>query len=850
MKQILHTLGLSISMLLATWQLGAQEHQICGTDTVILHVGNYRYGSIQWQKSHDAYVWHNIDGNNDLICRIVPDGRMFYRAILTVPGCTPVYSEVTLLEMPINNLPGREDFILGRMGEFLPKEIIVIYRSYFETLRCAPDYESCLDSIGVAVENLRARIMERYAPGVFDSIAENALARYHAMAKGIDEYCIGLGYAKGIQVVSSSTGQIPSSIAASLQSAGGGGVKIIYDFTNLDRQIYHYSYCSKGIPFGSGFVSAASASTGFTGLGGILWNIRPHGPASGENKFSGAGLASKESATLGNYVLQPFGVDESLVLNFSTEAISEMEGWVNCIPCPPMIQEDLEGVNEVTFQSSVSLNAQIAIGLGNVGVNDDKIGVRYTGVPLTYRKFSSNKKLAALEMAEEMVSPAGAGLAGLLTISSDFDIAGVAVAILESTKDYAQCPPAGLASLYTKAVTNISKTNASCGGFVEKNGGTFVGARGIVWKTSPNPTVSSFHGKTLDGQGNGEFVSSLTGLSAYTTYFVRSYATNGMGTTYGQQVSFTTLPEPPTLVTSQVSGVTPYDATCGGTITAQGSLPITQRGICRGTSPDPDITGYHTLNGSGTGSFTSTLAGLDSTTTYYIRAYATNSMGTVYGNQVIFTTYGTVNAVPCPGMPTLIDYNGNVYNTVQIGNQCWMKDNLRAQRYRNGTAIPLETTNAWAYKTTPAYCWYQNDSANHAIPYGALYNWFCTIDTNGLCPTGWHVPTHSEWTLLANTLGGFSVAGAELKAPGWMYWQNPNFAATNSSGFTAVGSGYRTSGSPPSFWSILEWAYFWTNTSYNTLGSWGPGLSYSTGALSNSIANKKTGYSVRCIRDY
>ncbi len=194
----------------------------------------------------------------------------------------------------------------------------------------------------------------------------------------------------------------------------------------------------------------------------------------------------------------------------------------------------------------------------------------------------------------------------------------------------------GLPTVTTASVTNITVTSALCGGNVSD--GDNVTARGVCWGTGHNPTVSGSH--TTDGSGTGSFTSSITGLSANTTYYVRAYATNSQGTAYGAERSFTTeeTVSLATVTTSTVSNITTNTATCGGNVSDDGNATVTARGVCWGTGHNPTVSGSHTTDGSGTGSFTSSITGLTPNTTYYVRAYATNSQGTAYGAERSFTT--------------------------------------------------------------------------------------------------------------------------------------------------------------------------------------------------------------------
>ena len=192
----------------------------------------------------------------------------------------------------------------------------------------------------------------------------------------------------------------------------------------------------------------------------------------------------------------------------------------------------------------------------------------------------------------------------------------------------------------TAPLGSITTTTVLTGGNVSSDGGVVVTNRGVVWSTSPTPTIS-LSTKTSDGSGTGSFTSSLSGLTPSTTYYVRAYATNSAGTGYGNEITFTTSTPVvlPTLSTVSASSITTTSATSGGNISSDGGASITARGVVWSTSPTPTISlSTKTSDGSGTGSFTSSLSGLTPSTTYYVRAYATNSAGTGYGNEITFTT--------------------------------------------------------------------------------------------------------------------------------------------------------------------------------------------------------------------
>lgn len=190
-------------------------------------------------------------------------------------------------------------------------------------------------------------------------------------------------------------------------------------------------------------------------------------------------------------------------------------------------------------------------------------------------------------------------------------------------------------TLTTTSVSSITTTTAASGGNITSDGGDAVTARGVCWSTSPSPTTAN--SKTTNGSGTGSFSSSLTGLTPGATYYVRAYATNNFGTSYGNELSFSSLAATPTLTTTVVSLGRMTTALSGGNITSDGGASVTARGVCWNTSSSPTISNSKTTDGPGTGSFASTITGLTPGTLYYVRAYATNSAGTSYGSNQSFT---------------------------------------------------------------------------------------------------------------------------------------------------------------------------------------------------------------------
>jgi hypothetical protein len=207
---------------------------------------------------------------------------------------------------------------------------------------------------------------------------------------------------------------------------------------------------------------------------------------------------------------------------------------------------------------------------------------------------------------------------------------------------------ATLPILSTNSATSITQTTALSGGNITSDGGAGITQRGVCWSMTTNPTI--INSKTNDGTGVGAFSSNISGLNPNTTYYVRAYATNSVGTSYGSQIILTTIANLPTLTTSTVTTITQTTSNCGGNISSNGGASVTQRGVCWNTSPTPTILNNKTNDGTGSGSFTSAMTGLTPSTTYYTRAYATNSAGTGYGNEINFTTLAL--GVPILSLPS------------------------------------------------------------------------------------------------------------------------------------------------------------------------------------------------------
>ena len=438
-------------------------------------------------------------------------------------------------------------------------------------------------------------------------------------------------------------------------------------------------------------------------------------------------------------------------------------------------------------------------------------------------------------------------------------------------------------SVNTSPVNDITATTVVCGGTVNSAGNAEVTMRGVCWNTLPAPTLNGSH--TVDGTGAGVFTSNITGLTPGTTYYVRAYATNSVGTVYGDDIIFTTVDTTPTVTTKAVSILSETTALSGGNITFDGGAAVTVCGICWDTLPNPTVSGIHTTDSASMGIFTSSMMNLTPATTYYVRAYATNSVGTTYGQEISFRTYSS-----CPGAATVTDHEGNVYNTVQIGNQCWTRENMRCMTSPSTGTMILEFP-AGYYSYTGKKAYYVNgDSANTAT-YGLLYNWAAAIDTfntaygetstiswdglsvtfsghrRGICPAGWHVPSNAEWTQLTTYVynNGYQCSGcsgsnnvamvnciakALASQTGWVNSSN-TFAVgndpstNNATGFSALPAGFYSGN-----YTFGTNTHFWSATQRDLARSCIRFLSRNDDYVSSTTAALKFyGYSVRCVRD-
>ena len=308
----------------------------------------------------------------------------------------------------------------------------------------------------------------------------------------------------------------------------------------------------------------------------------------------------------------------------------------------------------------------------------------------------------------------------------------------------------------------------------------------------------------------------------------------------------------PFVTTAQVTNISALSAISGGNVTSDGGSVVTARGICWNTTGDPTISDTHTTDGNGIGNFSSTLTGLEANTTYYVRAYATNAVGISYGATLVFTTAGQ----PCPNATTLADYDGNQYNTVQIGQQCWMKENLRTTHYADGSTVVFK---------------YPNNTAATATVYGLLYNWDAVMNgalsssanpsyVQGICPTGWHLPSRGEFEQLTSYVSSITTCRCDNNASyiakslaSTNGWETHSYSCyvgnsqngNNATGFSAMPAGYFTDGYN-SFGYVVE---FWSATAESDSYKFRMKMQYDWQEVSISATPSAYYISVRCVKD-
>jgi uncharacterized protein (TIGR02145 family) len=329
----------------------------------------------------------------------------------------------------------------------------------------------------------------------------------------------------------------------------------------------------------------------------------------------------------------------------------------------------------------------------------------------------------------------------------------------------------------------------------------------------------------------------LSGLTPGTTYHFRIKAINELGSTYSNDMTFTTLGHVPTVGSLSVTEEK-YSAKISGIVNPNylSTNVIFEWGITT-TYGNTSVPAQNTLTGSTSQSVDVEISGLTSGATYHFRIKATNELGTTVSDDKSLITLAPIT-----------DIDGNVYDVVRIGTQVWITGNLNVTKYSNGDPIPnVIDSLTWNHLTEGAYCDYDNTPVN-STTYGKLYNWYTVSNSRNLCPLGWHVPKVTEWSTMLEFLGWNNTTGGKLKEPGFTHWNYPNTGATNEAGFVALPGGMRY---PQGFLQMFETGYWWSAPTDIIQGS-EIGLFYNRSdfnLLGMSKGNEVVGLSVRCVKD-
>jgi uncharacterized protein (TIGR02145 family) len=365
--------------------------------------------------------------------------------------------------------------------------------------------------------------------------------------------------------------------------------------------------------------------------------------------------------------------------------------------------------------------------------------------------------------------------------------------------------------LITFEPEDVFSIMAKTGGKIISDGELTITERGVCWDIEPLPTPDINKAKATGGATS--FSLTVQDFLPNTAYYLRAYAINNAGIGYGNEIQFTTPPpEPdPIVLTGPAENIFQWTAEAQVAINSSNSMPVYERGICWSTSPEPTINNHVRVSMHSSDTFSIHFGNLIQNTTYYLRAYARTINQAFYGNQQTFTTMPL--GISCPGQETVTDIDGNVYHTVMVGTLCWMKENLKTTRFRNGESIPMSANSL----PTPAMTWYDQNIEWKDL-YGGLYNRHAATSDQGICPEGWRLPSKQEVSNLRSDLLRLAhnqsisryptVIMSERTEPDphprWNQGDYPGNDLTSLSvlpgGYRADWGGFRYMGSNASFW--------------------------------------------------
>ena len=582
-------------------------------------------------------------------------------------------------------------------------------------------------------------------------------------------------------------------IRAYATNAKGTGYGEVREFTTLDGDSDIYTGPISGITVCSAVCDGSKVTDG-GGLDvmdkGLCWAKHPN-PTTDDMKVSkGSGLGEFTVEMTGLEVGERYYVRAYSVNTKETKYGNEREFTT------------MNGIPAVTTSSVTNITATTATCGGEV--TDDG------GFPVTERGVCWSKSTNPTVEGSHKTGGSGNGsfTVGIDNLEMDETYHVRAYAKNSHTTSYGNdvvfTTLDGDSDIYTGSISGITVCSAVCDGSkVTDGGGLDVMDKGLCWAKHPNPTTDDM--KVSKGSGLGEFTVEMTGLEVGERYYVRAYSVNTKETKYGNEREFTTLDGKPIVTTSSVTNVMATTATCGGEVTEDYGFSVTARGVCWSTSPNPTVSDSHTTDGSGIGSFTSSITGLTDNTTYYVRAYATNSKGTSYGEQKSFTT---------------LSGGGGDHEYVDLG----LPSGLKWATCNVGAEHPYDYGDyfAWGETTTKStYDWstykWCNGSSQTLTKYCTDSNYGTVDNKTVLDPEddaahanwggGWRMPTTAEWKeLYDNTTCTWTtengVAGRKFtsKADSSKYIFLPSAGYRNGTDVDVAGS----------------YGYYWSSSLYSS----------------------------------
>jgi len=440
------------------------------------------------------------------------------------------------------------------------------------------------------------------------------------------------GYASANEI----SGNVNASLLAGLSMTEGGGVETVYDFVHMDRGIYHHSFCGIGVSLGPQF--GAGISSGYSGISKFITNIGLN-QQDNISRFSGPSVSSSVGISVGfklkigisagasigtsRGVYDTFDISNSYILSGST--------------CPAAFESVIDPRSSISYSLSTGAGAGTGVGTIIGAIEEEQVAsISYSIEQLhtNYGKDRWGRKIASTRMAAEIL---GHSVEGLYSGTAGLDLTASAMALAYGFFAPSDCEdPAYLPAVSSVEISNIQSNSFIASAEILDDGDGSISEKGFCWSEEQNPT--SENDCNSEGTGSDDFTSTISNLQPNTEYYVRAYATNEMGTAYGEQNNFTTYAEAgmPSVNTATITSITENSAQSGGNVTDDGGASVTARGVCWSTSQNPTTNDNCTADGNGTGSFTSSLTNLTSDTRYYVRAYATNSEGTGQRNRKFY----------------------------------------------------------------------------------------------------------------------------------------------------------------------------------------------------------------------